>query len=143
MSPFFLWLPTSWLVYFFILGFFLVFLFLSLSFLHTHPLPSLHPSFPLSGLPSWPHSVFIFLLNKRGVLCMLSTQVPVVQRLSRVQIFATPRTAARQASLSVTVSWSLLKLMPTELVMPSSHLILYRPLLPLPSIFPSIRVFSL
>ena len=127
MSPFFLWLPTSWLVYFFILGFFLVFLFLSLSFLHTHPLPSLHPSFPLSGLPSWPHSVFIFLLNKRGVLCMLSTQVPIVQRLSRVQIFATPRTAARQASLSVTVSWSLLKLMPTELVTPSNNVILWHP----------------
>ena len=129
MSPFsFLWLPASWLVYFFILGFFVAFLFLSLSFLHTHPLPSLHPSFPLSGLPSWPHSVFIFLLNKRGVLFTLSTQVPVVQSLSRVQIFATPRTAARQAYLSFTVSWSLLRLMPTELVMPSNHVILWHPL---------------
>ena len=128
MSPFsFLWLPASWLVYFFILGFFVAFLFLSLSFLHTHPLPSLHPSLPLSGLPSWPHSVFIFLLNKRGVLFTLSTQVPVVQSLSRVQIFATPRTAARQAYLSFTVSWSLLRLMPTELVMPSNHVILWHP----------------
>ena len=109
------------------LVFFLAFLFLSLSFLHTHPLPSLHPSFPLSGLPSWPHSVFIFLLNKRGVLFTLSTQVPVVQSLSRVQIFATPRTAARQAYLSFTVSWSLLRLIPTELVMPSNHVILWHP----------------
>ena len=54
----------------------------------------------------------------------------------------TPRTAACQASLSITNSWSLLKLMPIELVVPSNHLILCRPLLLLPSIFPSIRVFS-
>ena len=54
----------------------------------------------------------------------------------------TPRTAARQASLSFTISWSLLKLLSIELVMPSNHLILCRPLLLLPSIFPSIRVFS-
>ena len=64
-----------------------------------------------------------------------------VQSLSHVQLFATPWTAARQASLSITNSWSLLKLMSTELVMPSNHLILCCPLL-LPSIFPSIRVFS-
>ena len=55
---------------------------------------------------------------------------------------ATPRTAARQASLSITNSPSLLKLTSIELVMPSNHLILCRPLLLLPSIFPSIRVFS-
>ena len=54
----------------------------------------------------------------------------------------TPWTAARQASLSIANSWSLLKLMSIELVMPSNHLILCRPLLLLPSIFPSIRVFS-
>ena len=65
-----------------------------------------------------------------------------VQSLSRVQLFATPWTAAHQASLSITNSQSLLKLMPIELVMPSNHLILCRPLLLLPSIFPSIRVFS-
>ena len=53
----------------------------------------------------------------------------------------TPWTAAQQASLSITISWSLLTLTSFELVMPSNHLILYRPLL-LPSIFPSIRVFS-
>ena len=56
--------------------------------------------------------------------------------------FVTPRTAAHQASLSITNSQSLLKLMSTELVMPSNHLILYRPLLLQPSIFPSIGVFS-
>ena len=64
-----------------------------------------------------------------------------VQSLSHVWLFATPWTAARQASLSITSSWSLPKLMSIESVMSSSHLILCRPLL-LPSIFPSIRVFS-
>ena len=73
---------------------------------------------------------------------MIYFQFSSVQSLSRVQLFATPQTAARQASLSITNSRSLLKLMPIESVMPSSHLILYRPLLLLPSIFPSIRVFS-
>ena len=56
--------------------------------------------------------------------------------------FIVPWTAARQASLSFTISWSLLKLMSIELVMPSNRLVLCRPLLFLPSIFPSIRVFS-
>ena len=65
-----------------------------------------------------------------------------VQSLSRVQLFATSRTTARQASLSITNSRSLPKLMSIESVMPSSHLILCRPLLLMPSIFPSIRVFS-
>ena len=65
-----------------------------------------------------------------------------VQSLSRVQLFATPWTAACQASLSITSSRSLLKLMSIQLVMPSSHLILFHPLLLLPSIFLSIRVFS-
>ena len=64
-----------------------------------------------------------------------------VQLLSRVRVFATPWTAARQASLSITNSQSLLKLMPIASVMPSNHLILCNPLLLLPSIFPSIRVF--
>ena len=65
-----------------------------------------------------------------------------VQSLSRVQLFVTPWTAAHQASLSFTISWSLLKLMSIESVMPSNHIILCCPLLLLPSIFPSIRVFS-
>ena len=65
-----------------------------------------------------------------------------VQSLSCVQLFATPWTAARQASLSITNSRSLLKLMSIVSVIPSNHLILCRPLLLLSSIFPSIRVFS-
>ena len=65
-----------------------------------------------------------------------------VQLLGRVQLFATPWTAARQASLSMTNSQSLPKLMSTELVMLSNHLILCRPLLLLPSNFPSISIFS-
>ena len=70
------------------------------------------------------------------------TLVVVVQSLSHVQLFATQWTAARQASLSFTISQSLLKLMSIELVMPSSHLILCLPLLLPPSISPSTRVFS-
>ena len=69
-------------------------------------------------------------------------QFSSVQSLSRVQLFATPWIAARQASLSITNSRSSLKLMSIELVMPSSHLILCHPLLLLPPIPPSIRVFS-
>ena len=65
-----------------------------------------------------------------------------VQSLSRVRLFATPWTTARQASLSITNSWSPPKLMSIESVMPSNHLILCCPLLLLPSIFPSIRIFS-
>ena len=65
-----------------------------------------------------------------------------VQLLSRVRLFVTPWTAAHHASLSFTISRSLLKLMSIESVMPSNHLILCRPLLLLPSVFPSIRVFS-
>ena len=66
----------------------------------------------------------------------------VLQLFSHVWLFATPWTAARHASLSLTISRSLLKLMSIEAVMPSNHLILCRPLLILPSVFPSIRVFS-
>ena len=65
-----------------------------------------------------------------------------VQSLSHVRLFATPWTAARQASMSIANSQSLLKLMSIESVIPSNHLILCHPLLLLPSIFPSIRVFS-
>ena len=68
--------------------------------------------------------------------------VVVVQSLSQVQHFSTPWTAARQDSLSFTISWSLLKLMSTESVMPSNHLVLCHPLLLLPPIPPSVRVFS-
>ena len=69
-------------------------------------------------------------------------QLSSVQSRSCVRLFVTPWTAARQASLSITNSWSLLKLMSIESVMPSNHLILCHPLLLLTSIFPSIRLFS-
>ena len=78
-----------------------------------------------------------FLLN-----IFLSIIFSSVQSLMHVQLFATPWTAARQASLSITNSRSLLRLMSIKSVMPSNHLILCRPLLLLPSIFPSIRVFA-
>ena len=71
-----------------------------------------------------------------------SHQFSPVQSLSCVQLFAMPWPAERQASLSITNSWSLLKPMSIELVMPSNHLIVCYPFLLLPSIFPSIRVFS-
>ena len=73
---------------------------------------------------------------------LISFQFSSVQSLSCVRLFATPWTAARQASLSITNSWSLLRPMSIESVMPSNHLILCHPLLPPPSIFPSIRIFS-
>ena len=75
-------------------------------------------------------------------LTYMQSQFSSFQSLSRVQLFVTPWTAACQASLSITNSQSLLKLMSIELVMPSKHLILCHSLLLPPSIFPSIRVFS-
>ena len=74
--------------------------------------------------------------------CVLSSKNVVVQSLSHVHFFVTPWTAACQASLFITKSWSLLKFLSIDLVMPSNHLILCHPLLLLPSIFLSIRVFS-
>ena len=76
------------------------------------------------------------------LLLLLNNIFSSVQLLSCVRLFATPWIAARQAFLSITNSWSSLKLMSIESVMPSSHLILCRPLLLLPQIPPSIRVFS-
>ena len=70
-------------------------------------------------------------------------QFSSVQSLSRVRLFATPRIVARQASLSITSSWSLLKLMSIELVMPSSHVILCCPLLLLPQSFPASGSFPM
>ena len=83
-------------------------------------------------------------LASTPTLSLLQTSVSVssAQLLSRVQLFATPWTTACQASLSITNSWSPSKPMSIESVMPSSHLILCHPLLLLPSVFPSIRVFS-
>ena len=83
--------------------------------------------------------------HHRGLECKSrksgNTWFSSVQLLSHVRLFATPWAATHKASLSITNSWSLLQLMSIESVMPSNHLILSRPLLPL-SIFPSIRVFS-
>ena len=82
------------------------------------------------------------LMNGRMLMIEINIdQVVVVQLLSRVRLFVTPWTAARQALLSFTISWSLLRSMPIESVMLSNHLILCCPLLLLLSIFPSIRVF--
>ena len=77
-----------------------------------------------------------------NILKMSFQYVSSVQLFSCVQLFVTPWPAACQVSLSITNTWSLLKLIIFELVMPSNHLILCRPLLLLPSIFPSIRVLS-
>ena len=75
------------------------------------------------------------------IVVIISQCISSAQLLSHVLLFVTPWTAALQASLSITNSWSLQKLMSIESVMPSNHLILCHPFLP-PSIFPSIRVFS-
>ena len=83
-------------------------------------------------------SYYIYILLTFTIVSQFSS----VQSLSHVRLFATPLIATRQASLSITNSWSLLKLMPNELVMPSSYLILCHPLLLLSPIPPSIRVFS-
>ena len=91
-------------------------------------------TFPTESMDKALYYVFPFI--KQEILNWES-----VQSLSRVRLFATPWTAPRQASLSITNSRSLLKLMYIESVMPSNHLILSCPLLLLPSIFPSIRVF--
>ena len=84
----------------------------------------------------------IYHENDTGILFFTSVQFSSFQSLSRVRLFATPWITARQASLSITNSRSLLRLTSIESVMPSSHLILCRPLLLLPPIYPSIRVFS-
>ena len=89
--------------------------------------------FPILGS----NPCLLHLLNWQAGSLPLSS----VHLLRRVQFFATPRTPACQASLFITNSWSLVKLMSIESVMPSNHLILCRPLLLLPSIFPSIRGF--
>ena len=84
----------------------------------------------------------VSFLKLQGEDSSLMNQFSSVQSFSHVRLFMTPWTAAHQASLSITSSQSLLKLMSIESVMPSNHLIFCRPLLLPPSIFPSIRVFS-
>ena len=95
------------------------------------------------------HSCFILYYSFKKLYSILFYQtdvinIPIVAVLTPtcVRLFATPWTAAWQASLSFTISWSCLKLMSIESVMPSNHLIICHLLIPLPSIFPSIRVFS-
>ena len=85
---------------------------------------------------------WVFQIGWHIEFSTLTRRFSSVQLLSRVQLFVTPWTAARQASLSTTNSQRLLKLISIESVMPSNHLILCHPLLLLPSIFPSTRVFS-
>ena len=89
---------------------------------------------------SWRVYFFCLFCSKmssaKGILCCS------VQLLSRARLFATTWTAPRQASLSFTIFWNLLKFMPIESVMPPNHLVLCHPLLFMPSIFPSITVFS-
>ena len=118
---------------------------------HSLPGSSVHSPGKNTGVSSHFHLQGIFLthgLNPglRHILYHLShqgsPQFPSVQLFSCVQLFMTPWTAARKASLSITNSRSLLKLISIELVMPSNCLIFYRPLCLLPSIFPSITVFS-
>ena len=87
-------------------------------------------------------SIFDFYLWYKTTQLIFLILFSSVQLLSHFCLFATPWTAAHQTSLSITNSWSLLRLMSIELVMPSNHLILCHPLLILPSNFPSIRVFS-
>ena len=95
------------------------------------------------GLCAWePHRALLGIKTSAIKTSVLPESTSSVQSLSRVQLFVTPRTAARQAFLSITNSRSPPKPMSIESVMPSSHLIPCRPLLLLPSIFPSIRVFS-
>ena len=88
----------------------------------------------------WITSTFINSLFVSILVTLKS--ILVVQSVSHIQFFVNPWTATEQASLFFTISWSLLKLMSIELMMPSNHLILCHPLL-LPSIFPSISLFQL
>ena len=103
-------------------------------------------SIPNSWSSSRPMSIELVMPSNHLILCRRShlsgDEFSSVQSLSHVQLLATPWTAACQASLSITNSWSLPRLMSIELVMPSNYLILCHPLPLLPSIFPSIRVFS-
>ena len=102
---------------------------------------ALHTLYPYS-YKEFLHNLFSkFGFQKIYIYIYTHTYISSVQWLSHVRFIATLCTAACQASLSITNSWNLLKLMSIESVMPSNHLIFYHPLL-LPSIFPSIRVFS-
>ena len=114
--------------------------------IHSSTWSSTHPSSQSCTFPSF-HSFIHFHIHlpthpSTPPFFIIHPSFCLVQSLSHIQLFATPWTAAHQASLSITNSQSSLKLMSIESVMPSNHLILCRPLLLLPSVFPSIRVFS-
>ena len=106
------------------------------AYLTLSPWPRFNIEGHLTYLEIWAH------LQLQALWSQDNNRFSSVQPLSRVQLYATPRTAARQASLYITNSWNLLKLMSIESVMPSNDLILCHPLLLLPSILPSIRIFS-
>ena len=101
--------------------------------------PEIEPKFLELG----PRSPSHWIIRKVPYRSFFDHHFSLVQSLSRVQLFVTPWTAARQASLSFTIFRSLPKLMSIESVMPSSHLILCRPLLLLPSIFPASGPFPM
>ena len=122
---------------------------LTLSMMAVHRQPAISPVNPLFLLYKEKHShvnlsYYLGLAESERDTSLKLAQLHavVVQSLSCVWLFATPWTAAHQASLSISSSWSLLRLMSIESVMPSSHLAICHPFLLLPSIFPSIRVFS-
>ena len=98
--------------------------------------------FQIWAIDSFPNELIAYFVKKFPIAVFIFLQFSSVQSLSHVQLFATPWITARQACLSITNSQSLLKLMPIESAMPSSHLILCCPLLLLPPVPPSIRVFS-
>ena len=105
------------------------------------PVPTRYSEF--SDMNGKPHGqkigIYRHTVSRDTILFTIIIQFSSVQLLSRVWLFETPWTAARQASLSITNSWSSLKFMSSESVMPSNHLILCRPLLLLPSVFPIVH----
>ena len=111
-----------------------------LSLSHCYKLRPRHKSELLP--PTWPSTMAARSFLRYFILQKYPNSVFVVQLLSHAWLLATPRAAACQTSLSFTISWSLFKLMSTESVMPSNHLVLCLPLLLLPSLFSSIRLFS-
>ena len=112
------------------------------TYLSSYPNPPSTPSIMLSLLISLSFRWRPFLQQKSQTPQTQKGLLGLVQSLSCVSFFVTPRAAAHHASLSFTISWSLLKLMSIDSVMPSNHLLLCCPLLFLPSVFLSIMVFS-
>ena len=112
-----------------------LFFFLSSQFLLQNKLPFILPVHFINVNLKWDFLELLTYPNSCGCCCS-------IQLLSQIQLFVTPWTAAPQTFLPITNSWSLLKLMPIESVMPSNHLIFHRLLHLMPSVYPSSRVFS-